>query len=155
MRFTERQHLPRLRYAIVLAIPPCGMLALCIWQVVLGHPWGKQPMPNGAVIFWTVFLWLVYARLLTVSLVTQVDGGELTVVLRGIWRARRIPTSSIQSVELITFDPIRDYGGYGIRTTREGKAYIAQGNQGVRVTLNDGTKLVIGSQKPAELAAAL
>jgi hypothetical protein len=43
----------------------------------------------------------------------------------------------------------------GIRSTREGKAYVAGGDRGVRVTLASGETLVVGSQRPEELAAAL
>lgn len=131
------------------------MLALLIWQVVLGHPWGKDPMSNANVIGWTVFLWLIYLRLITVRLVTEVRDSELIVALRGFWRTRRIPLHRIQSVETIDHDPAQDYGGYGIRSTRAGKAYIASGVGGVRMTLADGEKVVVGSNRAGELAAAL
>jgi hypothetical protein len=131
------------------------MLGLLIWQVVLGHGWGKHPMSNADVVGWTVFLWLIYLRLINVRLVTEVRKGELIVRMRGLWRLRRVPLDRIQSVRTITHDIARDYGGYGIRSTREGKAYAARGGRGVRVTLVAGEKLVVGSQRPDELAAAL
>ena len=153
--FKEVQRLPLRRTAIALAIPPCGMLSLLIWQVVLGHPWGKQPMSNANIIGWTIFLWAIYFRLITVRLVTQVRDGELIVTLRGLWRSRRVPLSDIQSPEVITFDPERDYGGYGIRPFREGRAYLAGGNRGVRLKLANGAALVISSQRPADLVDSL
>ena len=55
-------------------------------------------------------------RRIAVRLFTQVRRGELIIALRGLWRSRRIPLDRIQSVEIITFDVIRDYGGYGIRS---------------------------------------
>ena len=112
-------------------------------------------MSNGNVIGWSVFLWLIYFRLITVRLVTEVRKGKLVVAMRGLWRSRRVPLDCIQSVETITHDIARDYGGYGIRTTREGKAYVAGGGRGVRVTLTTGEKLVVGSERPDELVAAL
>lgn len=153
--FKEVQRLPLRRTAVALAIPPCGMLSLLVWQVLLGHPWGKQPISNASVVGWTVFLWLIYFRLITVRLVTEVRDGELLVALRGLWRSRRVLLSDIQSVEIVTFEPERDFGGYGIRTTRQGSAYIAGGTRGVRLRLANGATLVIGSQSPDELAAAL
>jgi hypothetical protein len=131
------------------------MSALLIWQVVLGHPWGKAPMSNGNVIGWTVFLWLIYIRLITVRLVTEVRGGQLTVTLRGLCRSRRVALNVVRSVEAITFDPERDYGGYGVRRARGGTAYIADGSGGVRLTLANGEKLVLGSHRTAELVAIL
>lgn len=155
MRFQEVQYLPQRRAAVMLAIPPCGMTALLIWHVVLGHPWGKQQLSNASVIGWTIFLWLIYARLLTVRLVTEIRDGEMLVALRGFWRARRIPIATIASVEIVHFDSVRDYGGYGIRVTKKGKAYLAGGEDGVRVTLKDGSEVVVGSRRTKELAAAL
>jgi len=131
------------------------MLGLLIWQVILGHPWGTQPMSNANVIGWTVFLWLIYFRLITVRLVTEVRKGELVIAMRGLWRSRCVPLDRIQSVEMITHDIASDYGGYGIRSTREGKAYVAGGTRGVRLTLAAGEKLVVGSQRPDDLAAVL
>jgi hypothetical protein len=112
-------------------------------------------MSNANVIGWTVFLWLIYFRLITVRLVTEVRQGELVIALRGLWRSHRVPLDRIQSVQTITHDVARDYGGYGIRSTREGKAYVAGGSRGVRVTLVSGEKLVVGSERPDELAEAL
>lgn len=153
--FREVQRFPLRRIALALASPPCFLLGLLIWQVVLGHTWGKHPMSNGDVIGWTIFLWLVYFRLITVRLVTEVRQRELVIALRGLWRLRRVPLGRIRAVETITHDIARDYGGFGIRSTREGKAYVAGGGRGVRVTLDEGEKLVVGSQRPDELAAAV
>jgi len=112
-------------------------------------------MSNANVIGWTIFVWAIYFRLITVRLVTEVGDAELVVSLRGFWRARRIPLDEIRSVETISYDPIRDYGGYGIRTGRFGKAYIASGTRGVRMKLATGANLVVGSQRPEELAGIL
>ena len=153
--FREVRRLPLRRTAFVLAIPPTVMLALLVWQVVLGHAWGKQPMSNSGIIGWTVFLWIVYLRLVTVRLVTEARGREFVVAMRGLWRSRRVPAAEISSVETVTYDPESDYGGYGIRANREGKAYLAAGNRGVRLRLSDGSTLVVSSQRPEELAEAL
>jgi hypothetical protein len=56
-----------------------------------------------------------------------------------------------------TYKPIREYGGWGIRCsfTGKGKAYNVSGNRGVQLVLTNGKKLLIGSQKPDELTAAI
>ena len=112
-------------------------------------------MTNGSIIGWTIFLWIIYFRLITVSLITEVRNSELTVTLRGLWRARRVPVSQISSVETIRYDPEKDYGGYGIRSISGGTAYLADGKHGVRIRLSDGSLLVVGSQRAADLAAVL
>jgi hypothetical protein len=72
-----------------------------------------------------------------------------------LWRTRRVSLSDILLAETLTFDPERDYGGYGIRSTRQGTAYLAIGNRGVRLKLVNGATLIVGSQRPEELVAIL
>ena len=131
------------------------MLLILVWQVLLGHPWGTKPVSNASVIGWTVFLWLVYLRLVTVRLITHVRPGELSVGMRGFWRARHIPLNEIKSAKMVTYDAARDWGGYGIRVTGRGKAYIAGGDSGVRLELVKGGAILIGSARPDELLAAI
>ena len=153
--FYEAQTFRQRRLRLLLAIPPTIATLLMIWQVILGHHWGKRPMSNASLIGWTIFLWLVYLRLILVRLVTELRPNELLVSMRGLWRTRRVPLADIKSVEVVTFDPVRDYGGYGIRITRKGTAYIAGGHQGVRLELSKGTPIVIGSERSQDLADAL
>ncbi len=71
------------------------------------------------------------------------------------WSFHRISAESLAKYEVQTYRPIRDYGGWGIRYGRGGKAYNVSGNRGVMLELSDGQKLLIGSQKPDDLANAI
>jgi hypothetical protein len=53
------------------------------------------------------------------------------------------------------YNPLLEYGGWGIRYGRGGRAYNAKGNKGVQLVFKDGNRLLIGSQKPDELLTAL
>ena len=68
---------------------------------------------------------------------------------------RRIPLEDIKSVEARTYSPIREYGGWGFRYGRSGKAYNVSGNRGVQLELKSGEHILIGSQKADDLAAAI
>jgi hypothetical protein len=153
--FHEVQGLPLARLRILLAIPPFAMLLLLVWQAILGHPWGTKPMSNASLIGWTSFLWLVYLRLITVRLVTDVRSDQVTVAMRGFWRGRHIPLNEIRSVKVVAYDPVRDYGGYGIRIARGVKAYIASGNRGVRLEFANSGAVLIGSERPEDLASVI
>jgi hypothetical protein len=153
--FHEEQRFRQLRLRLLPAILPVAMLLLAIWQVGLGHVWGKSPMSNGSIIGWTIFLWLIYFRLMTVKLVTEVRPGEVRITMRGLWRRSRICLSTVRSVDIVTYDPAADWGGYGIRSNHAGRAYIAGGNDGVRLTLADGSVVLIGSERAPKLAAAI
>ena len=88
---------------------------------------------------------------------TEVTPTDVRVWFGWIPTYRRIvPIDSIRSVEVVTYRPIRDYGFWGIRSGSDGeRALIARGNRGVRLELLDGSKLLIGSQRPEVLAAAI
>lgn len=79
---------------------------------------------------------------------------EIIVELRGLWRRRKIPLDEIRSVDAVSYDPM-DFGGYGMRSTRAGTAYIARGNRAVRLVLVNGQRILIGSQNAAELTGKI
>jgi hypothetical protein len=69
---------------------------------------------------------------------------------------RAIPIGTIKRVEVVRYRPIADYGGWGICHGRDGERVLnARGDRGVRLDLTDGSRLLIGSQRPEELALAL
>jgi hypothetical protein len=61
----------------------------------------------------------------------------------------------IASAEAVTYSPLRDYGGWGIRYGRKGWAYNVSGNRGVLLKFRDRGDLLIGSLKADEFAAVL
>ena len=153
--FYEEQSLRQRRMRILTAVPPVAMSLLEIWQVGLGHPWGKHPMSNGSIIGWTIFLWLVYFRLMRVKLVTELWPSELRVAMRGLWRSTRISLSGVLSARVVAFDAARDWGGFGMRTTKRGRAFIAGGDQGVELAMVGGRIVLVGSTRARELARAI
>jgi hypothetical protein len=69
---------------------------------------------------------------------------------------RVIPIGTIQHLEVVSYRPLADYWGWGIRSGRDGERVLnARGNRGVRLYLADGSRLLIGSQRPEALALAI
>ena len=136
---------------LLLAMPPAAMIFIACRQIVWHRPWGNPPTSNGGLMFLSVLLVLVYVRLITVRLVTDLRPEELQVRLRGLFRRRKIPLGEVRTARTVEYDAIRDFGGYGIRSGRRGRAYTARGNKGVELELRDGRKILIGSQQPTEL----
>jgi hypothetical protein len=96
--------------------------------------------------------WMMY----TSRLVTEVRSDGLVMQFVPFHRiAQKIPLENVTAHESINVRALREYGGWGIRYGRNGKAYLVSGEKGVRLTYSDGKNLFIGSQKPAELDRAL
>jgi len=66
-----------------------------------------------------------------------------------------IKYDEIENIEAITYSPIKDYGGWGIRYRFKAKAYNVKGNKGVKVNLKNGRHILIGSQKTEAFVQAL
>jgi hypothetical protein len=150
--FRETQSFP-LGYAkIALAIPPAALAIVTCRQILWHHPWENPAMTNGNLLFLTILLVVVYIRLITVRLVTELRPDQLSVAMKGFWRRTRVAVSDIRSARVTDYDAVAEYGGYGIRSGPHGRAYIASGRQALQLELKDGRKLLIGSQLPQEFA---
>ena len=88
---------------------------------------------------------------------TEVHPTELRVWF-GLLPSHRhsIPLAAIRSVEAVRYRPWRDCGGWGLRRgLHNERVFSARGDHAVRLTLHDGSTLLIGSQRPDDLARAL
>ena len=117
-------------------------------------------LSSGASTMWSVVialgaLGLVGALILAASLETTVDHEAITVAFHFLWPKRRIPISDVRKAEATKYSPLLDYGGYGVRLGLRGWAWSVSGCEGVLVETNDGSRLMIGSQRPKELEAAI
>ncbi len=66
-----------------------------------------------------------------------------------------IKFSEIKKVEALTYRPIVDYGGWGIKYGFHGKAYNVSGNLGVKIHLSNGKNILFGSRKHKEFEKAI
>ena len=88
------------------------------------------------------------------KLITEVRDDSLTLRFHPLTN-QIIPYEHIKTCEVRKYHPIREYGGWGIRYGRKGKAFNVSGNLGVQLELAQGKSLLIGSQRPEELARAI
>jgi hypothetical protein len=87
--------------------------------------------------------------------------GGLTVIVRenGILMhlgtvpliRRNVPFSDIVSLESVRYQPIREFGGWGVRGWGRRKAWSARGNQAVALQLDGDRLVLIGSDRPQRL----
>lgn len=95
------------------------------------------------------------ALLYSLKMVTDVDPDGIWIRAMPIRLERRIPFGEVTSCEARTYNPLLEYGGWGIRYGRSGKAYNVSGNRGVQLVLGSGERLLIGSQRANELAGVI
>ena len=157
--FREEQNFDWRVYALL------GAVEALVWAAVL---WCHQNAPRvaGMAHFESIELGVGIAvgLMLPVVLIvgvlrmtTEVTPTDVRVWFGWIPTYRRmVPIGTIVRLEVVSYRPLADYGGWGVRTGRDGERVLnACGNRGVRLDLTDGSRLLIGSQRPEALALAL
>lgn len=138
-----------------------GICGLSIWsfvqQLIMDKPFGQNPAPDAAVVVIAAIFGLGFPVLFySINLTTEVRSDGLYVRFFPFHLSfHRIAPDALIMYEVHTYRPLRDYGGWGIRYGRGGRAYNVSGDRGVMLELSDGSRLLIGSQKPEELANAI
>jgi hypothetical protein len=88
-------------------------------------------------------------------LVVDVDREAITIAFHFLWPKRRILLTDVRRASATKYRPLLDYGGYGVRLGLRGWAFNVSGDDGVLVEMNDGSRLMIGSQRAKDLEAAI
>ena len=66
-----------------------------------------------------------------------------------------IPFSKIKYYKIREYRPIIEYGGWGIRFNKSGKAYTVCGTTGLQISLLNGKEILIGTQRPDPILESL
>ena len=153
--YRESQKFPP---ALWLLLLPVSLLMTfgAYQQLILDRPFGESPMPDG----WMFSIWLIFGVLLPgffylLELRTEVLPDGVHARFYPLPGFGVIPFANIEKCYVRQFRPIMEYGGWGLRFSRHGTAYIMRGKVGVQLELKDGKKVLIGSQRSEELQQAI
>ena len=128
-----------------------------IHQIVLKKPFGNNPAPDAVMIMiWGIFGVFFPVLFYSLKLYTEVRYDGLYIRFFPLqFHSHKISYAEIKTYEIRTYSALKEYGGYGIRFGKNGKAYNISGNMGVQFEFQNGKRLLIGTQKPEELIQAL
>lgn len=126
---------------VLVLLPATILLGIIIGQI------GENPI-SLVIIFFIIglgFPLFIYE----LQLKTQVT--EKGIYIRFFplhWKWIIFKFDDINLVDAITYSPLMDYGGWGIRygIKGRGKAYNVSGNLGVLITFKNGKNVLIGSK---------
>lgn len=105
-------------------------------------------------IFTTFLLWFFYR----IKLIITIDSNSISYSFWPFIREfKSLKFENINSIYLGKYKPIREYGGWGYRLSLKGRGLClnVSGNQGMRIKMNDGFELLLGTQKKDELIKTL
>ncbi len=154
------EEIQRVRQAWIFAV--VIIITVLIWygavqQLIFRIPFGNNPPPDPImVVLWIVFGILFPIFFFSVKLITQVrSDGVYYRFFPFHLSYHKISLDEISKYEKTTYKAIKEYGGWGIRRGKKGKAYNISGNQRIMFKLKKGRTLMIGSQKPDDFKRAL
>lgn len=125
-------------------------------QLITGEPWGDNPMSDIGLIFFVCFIFAVWGGILFLlersKLITLIKHNEIRLRFPPLFSKEKIITMEvIKKMELRKYNPILEFGGWGIRYGIKGKAYNVKGNMGLQLYFKNGKRLLIGTQKPEQI----
>ncbi|MBI2421957.1 MAG: hypothetical protein HYV27_03930 [Candidatus Hydrogenedentes bacterium] len=161
--FREDQQFRQPWLWIMLVLISSPLLGTTLWmmsqQLIHGKVFsevmtdGKLSVLGGILLLGNGLLLLFFAA---AKLQVEVTTAGLFVRFKPLHRkVRKIELESVTAVIPVVYRPVAEYGGWGIRYVRHGKAYNIQGKLGVRIEYSNGCHLLIGTRYPNELAAAI
>jgi len=133
----------------LVAVPVGFAWFAAIWQVLLGNGFGDPPAPDWVLVaVWALAGVVLPAWLLTLRLVTRVDRRGVDVRFRPPLSGRLFPLADIEHCQQVRYLPIREFSGWGIRWGGRRDAVV-------ELTLRQGYRFAVGSQRPDDLEEAI
>ncbi len=129
-------------------------------QLVKGQPFGNAPMSDAVLVisFLLTFILLTAIVLLFLKarLCCRVDRAGIRFRFPPFQRSETlIHWSRVSDIRIVSYHPIRQFGGWGIRYGKTGTAYTISGKKALQITLDSGERILIGTRREEELKAAL
>lgn len=146
VHYTERTPWPGFALAILW-----GVILLACYPILAGWdhdlpPAARWPIVGGVVAFAALI------QALLGGLTVRVEATGLVVHLGVVPLVRRfVPYTEILAMESVSYRPIAEFGGWGVRGLGERKAWTTRGDRAVHLSLSEGRELLIGSDNPRRL----
>ena len=131
-------------------------------QLTTGEPWGDNPasdvilaVTTGAI---TLLMGGVVILFFASRLNTEITEDAISFRFRPFYRSGKvIHRDEIASFKVGTYNPILEYGGWGIRQGWQKKkvAYNVSGKEGLTLTLKNGKSILIGTRRVQATTAAM
>jgi len=123
-----------------------------ISQWITGIPFGDKPLSDMGLLFPVVLITVVNLGMFAGGLTTRVDEKGIAVRFTPfIWKEKFYSWTDLAEVKVREYRPLAEYGGWGVRGFGKNRALNVSGNKGLQLVMKDGSKMLIGTQKPEEL----
>jgi len=157
MTFKETQKYNQPWIWIILIV--VGVLEIGIFgygffkQVINGQQFGEKPMSDTMLtitfLFMTTLCLTLFILFHFAKLTTTIDRNTIEYRFSPFhFGTHKIFWDTVESYKVVTYNPIRDYGGWGISSGfGKKKVFNVSGDKGLQLHLKNGKHILIGTQK--------
>ena len=155
--FYEEQQFRQAWVWIIIIFPTIFLWYIAIQELIFGNLVGNSNTSKEMIfVFWLGFGVLLPLFFYKLKLITNVRKDGVYVRFAPFhFSFKKIQLDNLKRYYVRTYNPIGEYGGWGIKYGKMGKAYNVSGNRGVQLEFTNRKGLLIGSQKPEQLNSAI
>ena len=144
-------------WLIILSVN--GLILFGLYQqLVVGKQFGDKPMSNAGLIIISALVLLSSFSFFFLRLRTEIRKDGIYVRFFPFHLSFRYYSWDTISRSFVRqYNPILEYGGWGVRLGLggKGKAFNVSGNMGLQLEFTNNKKLLIGTAKPEEMESVL
>ena len=145
--FEEEQRFEQWWLWLLMAGGTAAVVIPFIIQLLTGNPIGNDPAPTIVLGLVSMMMMVLLFMFSTLKLKTYIDQDRIKMSYK-IFGSKDIPWSEVEKVDVVNYG----FVGYGMRFSRNhGIVYNVDGKYGLFITLKNGKKFTIGTQKKEEL----
>lgn len=139
-------------------LPLLGTDVLFLWglvqQLCMGEPWGDKPMSDLGLVLMSLLMFALTGMFMAMHLRTEITTEGVRIFFFPLTR-RFIAWDEVEQASVVEYNPLLEYGGWGLRWGSKGRAYNVSGRTGLQLVLKDGKNVMIGTQRGEELPLIL
>lgn len=156
--FSEKQRFRQFWLWIILLCLNIFFIDRTVRELLMAEQFGGIPMSDSGLIIATIISLLVTLLIAITRLDTVIKSDGIYIRFFPFhFKFQKYPWDTIAQVFVRKYEPISEYGGWGYRLGLfgKGRAFNIYGNQGIQLVFRNGSKLLIGTNRPTEVKEAL
>lgn len=131
---------------LLLELPTLVLLLVFFFQAA-----DKSEMGTALIVVIST-LFLILLLILNIKLETRLDDSGVSYrYVPFVRKWRKLEKETIKDIKVVSYSPITDFGGWGIKGNKTTKAYSILGDEGLLVDTGGKKKIMIGTSKVKEL----
>jgi hypothetical protein len=129
-----------------------GVTAISLWAMFFAEP--TKPTEGWEIAIPIGILTLIIFLFLKLELKTRIDHVSLSFSYFPFIQERKYRFEDIDSMELIEYNGLLEYGGWGIKWNLDSWSYTTGGKHGIMVRIAN-KKFLLGTHKPEDAQKAI